>query len=454
MSVPADGKIGVTPGSRVHYNPPASWSIGESNVMETVSTSAGKPAVTDRPGGVERSLRYRSFWRRLDGTLGALQAQRDVEATLDLILKTLLSDYRQDLHLVAGRLYEKAGDDHYVLRRWQGSTPARIGYTVPMTYPAVQVLLDRGLIIMKETDPEFDPRIEEPLGVEAFAAMTLGEDNRWILSFSIEGEYDRERLLYLLSAVQHVVTQKIRQSRLYDILEEARLIQLSLLPKAAPAFHGYEIDGRSVAAEAVGGDLFDFVPLSDRILGIAVADSSGHGLPAALQARDVITGLRMGLEENLKIVSTIEKLNKVINRSTLATRFISLFYGELEANGNFIYCSAGHPPGLYYHEGRFEELSLGGMVLGPDPEARYERGYVVMRPGDVLVLYSDGITEAAERGGEAFGLDRLKGLIASQAGLPARAMLDLIFQRVEVFSGRARPHDDQTVVVVRRPPAS
>ena len=423
--------------------------------METLSTPAEKPAGTDRPGGVERSQQYRSFWRRLDATLGALQAQRDVEATLDLILKTLLRDYRQDLHLVAGRIYEKVGDDQYVLRRWQGeSAPARIGYTVPMTYPAVQLLLDRGLMVMKETDPEFDPQIEDPLGVEAFAAMTLGEDNRWILSFSIEGEYDRERLLYLLSAVQHTVAQKIRQSGLYDIMEEARLIQQSLLPKASPAFHGYQLHGRSVAAEAVGGDLFDFVPLSDRILGIAVADSSGHGLPAALQARDVITGLRMGLEENLKIVSTIEKLNKVINRSTLATRFISLFYGELEKNGNFIYCSAGHPPGLYLHEGRFEELSLGGMVLGPDPAARYERGYVVMRPGDVLVLYSDGITEATDREGEAFGLERLKTLVAAHADLPARGLVDLVFQSVEAFSSRTRPNDDQTVVVVRRPPAA
>jgi len=448
MSVSLEGKSGVTAEAEVHYNLP--------RIMETTPTAAEKPAGTDRPaGGVERSLRYRSFWRRLDTTLGALEAQRDVEATLDLILKTLLGDYRQDLHLVAGRLYEKVGDDQYVLRRWQGdSAPARIGYTVPMTYPAVQLLLDRGLMIMKETDPEFDPQIEDPLGVEAFAAMTLGEDNRWILSFSIEGEYDRERLLYLLSAVQHVVTQKIRQSRLYDIMEEARLIQLSILPKAAPVFHGYEIHGRSVAAEAVGGDLFDFLPLSDRLLGVAVADSSGHGLPAALQARDVITGLRMGLEENLKIVSTIEKLNKVINRSTLATRFISLFYGELETNGNFIYCSAGHPPGLYYHEGRFEELHLGGMVLGPDPEARYERGYVVMRPGDVLALYSDGITEATDRSGEAFGVERLKALIASHAELPARALLDLIFQKVEAFSGRTRPSDDQTVVVVHRPPTT
>ena len=421
--------------------------------QKPVGSAAGSPAGAGRPGDVERSLQYRSFWRRLDATLGAIPAKRNVEAGLDLILQALVKDYRQDLSLVSGRLYERVDDDRYVLRRSHGQgTTTPIGYAIPIAYPAIQLLLERGLLVMKESDPGFDHQLEDPLGVVAFAAMTIGEDNRWILSFSIEGEYDRERLLYLLSAVQHVVTQKIRQGRLYDIMEEARLIQQSLLPKASPTFHGYELHGRSVDAEAVGGDLFDFVPLSDRILGVAVADSSGHGLPAALQARDVITGLRMGLSENLKIISIIEKLNRVINRSTLATRFISLFYGELEMNGNFIYCSAGHPPGLYYHAGQFEELRLGGMVLGPDPDARYERGYIVLRPGDVVVLYSDGITEATDRRDEAFGLDRLKAVIAAHAELPARGLLDLIFQSVEAFSSRTRPSDDQTVVVIRRPP--
>jgi sigma-B regulation protein RsbU (phosphoserine phosphatase) len=262
-------------------------------------TGAGRTALkseSDRAEGAERAALYRSFWRKLDARLSRVAVQPDLTATLDTIVQTLLRDFRPELPIVAGRMYEMVGDDRYVLRRWHGSRPApEAGYSVPITYPVIQALLERGLVIMRETDPEFDPNIEAPLGVTVFAAMTLGVNNRWLLSFSIDGEYDRERLLYLLSSVQHVVGQKIR-----------------------------------VPAEGVGGDLFDFIPMSDRILGIAVADASGHGLPAALQARDVITGLRMGIEENLKIVSTVEKLNKVINRSTLATRFVSLFYGELE----------------------------------------------------------------------------------------------------------------------------
>ena len=411
--------------------------------------------LTDRQTGAERAALYRSFWRKLDARLSTVAILPDLADTLDSILATLLRDFRPELPIVAGRIYEKVGENQYVLRRWHGSRSSlEVGYSVPVSYPVIQTLLERGLVIMRESDPEFDPSIESPLGVSVFAAITLGEDNRWLLSFSIDGEYDRERLLYLLSAVQHVVGQKLRQWRLRDVMEEARLIQQSLLPKASPSFVHYDIHGRSVPAEGVGGDLFDFIPLSDRILGIAVADSSGHGLPAALQARDVITGLRMGIEGNLKIVSTIEKLNKVINRSTLATRFVSLFYGELEKNGNFIYCNAGHPPGLLLHQGGIKKLEFGGMVLGPDPDARYERGYVEVRSGDTILLYSDGIPEAENRDGEAFGIERLERILIAHNHRTARELVELIFREVAAFSERTAPNDDQTVVVLRHPTAT
>jgi stage II sporulation SpoE-like protein len=421
--------------------------------MEAIKPDTSVEARPDRPAVAERSAVYRSFWRKLDQALNSVEEEQALTSSLDEMLRILLKEFGQELGFVAGRLFEKA-DDRYVLRRWYGDNPPdKLGYTVPITYAAVQQLIERGIIIMRESDPGFDHTIEDPLGVSVFAAMTIGQGNDYLLSFSIEGEFDREKTLYLLSAIQHVIGQKLRQQRFHNIMEETRQIQLSILPKASPAFLTFDIHGRSVPAEAIGGDLYDFIPISDRVLGIAVADSSGHGLPAALQVRDVITGLRMGMAEHLKIVSTIERLNRVINRSTLITRFVSLFYGELEKNGNFIYCNAGHPPPLLYQEGRFHELDEGGLVLGPDPEARYARGYVLLRPSDVVVIYSDGITEATGPGDEDFGVERLKRLISDNPALPARALVDLIFQKVEAFSRRARPHDDQTVVVVRNPAA-
>jgi sigma-B regulation protein RsbU (phosphoserine phosphatase) len=420
--------------------------------METTRPDIAAEAASERSVAAERSATYRSFWRKLDAALGPGAEHPDLIAALDAMLATLLREFRDELAIASGRLYEKVDENRYVLRRWYGDNPSgKLGFTVPITYPAVQMLLERGLLIMKESDPGFDRSIEDTLGVSVFAAMTVGEDGRFLLAFSLVGEVDREKTLYLLSAIQHVVGQRIRQQRFLGVLEEARLIQLSLLPRGSPQFQHYDVHGRTVSADAVGGDLYDFLPVGDRILGVAIADASGHGLPAALQARDVITGLRMGIAEHLKIVSTVERLNKVINRSTLATRFVSLFYGELEKNGNFIYTNAGHPPGLLLSQGRFKPLDQGGLVLGPDPEARYDRGYVRTRPGDLIVLYTDGITEATSDTGEEFGVARLQEIIAAHAHLTAKGLTDLIFRAVEEFSRRAAPRDDQTLVVVRNP---
>ena len=145
---------------------------------------------------------------------------------------------------------------------------------------------------------------------------------------------------------------------------QARMIQMSLLPESAPEFGDYDVWGRTEPAEEVGGDLYDFIQVSKRSLGIAIADSAGHGLPAALQARDAIIGLRMGVEERWRITATIEKLNKVVGRSALVSRFISLFYGEIEPNGNFVYCNAGHNPPVVLRDDGYRERKCRGRDPG------------------------------------------------------------------------------------------
>ena len=128
--------------------------------------------------------------------------------------------------------------------------------------------------------------------------------------------------------------------------------------------------GFTTPAELVGGDFFDFITVSDRILGVAIADASGHGLPAALQVRDVYTGLRMGVERDFKIVRTVERLNRIIHQSRMTTRFVSLFYGEIEDDGNLMYVNAGHPHPLHFHGRSVTPLEQTGMVLGPDRQRR------------------------------------------------------------------------------------
>ena len=155
------------------------------------------------------------------------------------------------------------------------------------------------------------------------------------------------------------------------------------------------------------------------------------------------------MAENLKIVKTLEKLNRVINRSAMATKFVSLFYGELDVTRNFVYSNCGHPPPLLYHGGQFQELSEGGPVLGPSLGMRYMRGYVTLRPGDVLVLYTDGLSEAASADDAEFGTDRIRRIVADHARRPAAEIVDRLFRAVQDHSGLTTPRDDQTVMVAK-----
>jgi sigma-B regulation protein RsbU (phosphoserine phosphatase) len=158
----------------------------------------------------------------------------------------------------------------------------------------------------------------------------------------------------------------------------------------------------------------------------------------------------MGVEENLRISATIEKLNRVVAHSALASKFISLFYGELDTSGTLVYCNAGHNPPLLWNGQAFRELRRGGMILGPNPDATYERGYETLEPGDLLVAYTDGIVEAEDGDGDAFGMERLKAILASGRFDSARQVVEAVFTAVRSHVGGERRDDDQTIVAVLR----
>jgi len=206
----------------------------------------------------------------------------------------------------------------------------------------------------------------------------------------------------------------------------------------------------------VGGDFFDYIPVTPEMFDVVIADASGHGLPAALQVRDVYVGLRMGLTRDFKLARTVERLNAIINRSKLASKFVSLFLAELETTGSLIYVNAGHVlPFIMHADGAVEHLREGGMVLGPSPDATYPRGFAQLGPGDTLVLYTDGITECHHHGtGEEFGVARLQRLVARHVQRPASEIVKLVFQAVSRYAATGVPEDDQTLVVVKRPPST
>lgn len=397
----------------------------------------------------------KSLFRKVERAIEAIERSPDATSTITDTAGAIIENFREELGVRGGRLYERR-DGGYELTRVFGGAVAAPGIFVPDEYPPVQQVLDGGVVVLDLTAPGVDPEFERKLGVggvDRFAAIAVGDD-QYILSFSVDPVAQSEDLMASLGILRHAVDQKLRQERFVSVLNEARQIQMSILPRRSPRRGEFDIAGFTVPAEIVGGDFFDFIPVTDRINGIAIADASGHGLPAALQVRDVYTGLRMGVARDFKIVRTVERLNRIIHQSRMTTKFVSLFYGEIEEEGNFIYVNAGHPPPLHFHAKGVTTLKQTGMVLGPSATASYSRGFLALEPGDALLLYTDGMTEATDPKGREYGVERLKRAFLAIKEKPADEIVRALVERVGEYVRVRAPEDDRTVVVVKRmPPA-
>jgi len=168
---------------------------------------------------------------------------------------------------------------------------------------------------------------------------------------------------------------------------------------------------------------FDFTVFDNDMFSIAVGDASGHGLPAALMVRDVVTGLRMVVEKEMQMTDALQKLNRVIHRSAFSSSFASLFYGEIESNGNIFYVNAGHPPPILVYNSNINQLNSTGVILGAASEISLHRGSISIETGAILVLYSDGLLERFNDDEEDFGLSRLKTVIVQNQDKKAQEIL-------------------------------
>ncbi len=402
-----------------------------------------------------RPVNYQRLMKKVEQVVAAMDRADDNGATIHTLLQIIIEKFRDELGITGGRLYQRRGDA-YVLQSSFGlaKEPPR-NFRVPLSYAPIQLVLEEGTVYMDADDPRMDRSMESLIGVRTFAAIEVG-DEEYILAFDVTSEDRGDDILFSLGILRHSINQKIRRDRMEGIFAEARKIQASILPRRAPVYGDFDLAGRSDPMEGVGGDFYDYIPVTSKILGLTIADVSGHGLPAALQVRDIYMGLRMGLARDFKIVRTVERMNNIIHQSTLTSRFVSMFYGELELNGVFIYVNAGPPAPFHLAaDGTVRYMEEGGPVLGPLPGATYERGFVIMKPGDMMVFYTDGICEThrGEGNEEEYGVDRLLEVARSHQSRPAQEIVDAIFADVAAFGGDAPVEDDRTVFVVAYPPS-
>lgn len=391
---------------------------------------------------------YKRLLTQVERTLEQIETDESPTTTVAQLAETIALNFRDDLGITGGRVYERRDDDCYELAaRFGLEHGGALGINVPKDYKPIELVLENGIVVMDPTDPGIDPVLEEKLGARRFCAIAVADEDH-IISFDVSDSLSREDILFSLNLIRYTINQKMRAQRFESLIVEAQRIQQSILPQRVPQYAGYDIWGKTVPAEIVSGDFYDFIPVSDNILGLAIADGSGHGLPAALVVRDIYMGLRMATDRDFKIIRTMEKLNHIIHRSRLTTKFVSLFYGELETGGILIYCNAGQNYPFHLHvNGKIEYLKNGGPVLGPTPDATYKRGFAKIEPGDLICLYSDGIIEAHNEKDEEFGIERLVRLVKANRMRSSQEIAQEVLGKVAKW-GR-EDEDDRTIVIVK-----
>ena len=270
---------------------------------------------------------------------------------------------------------------------------------------------------------------------------------------------DDQRLLAII-AMQSA--QVVDNARLYEeqeayirMQEEVRLastIQRDLLPKAAPGVRGYDIAGRSIPAQMVGGDYFDFIPMGSDHLAICLGDVSGKGLPASLLMANLQATLRGQTLHEIPVKDRLTRSNELLYRSTDPEKFATLFYGVLDLQHHTLtFSNAGHEnPYLFKKQDGVLRLIAGGTVLGVVDHFPFDEEVVGIDPGDLLVVFSDGITEAFNTDDEQFGEVRLEGVLRACMEDPAEKIIDKIVNAVNAFAGEAAQADDLTLVVMKR----
>jgi sigma-B regulation protein RsbU (phosphoserine phosphatase) len=378
----------------------------------------------------------------------------DLERLCDEILLravSLLDARRGALYLVDG--------DRYGLHRTIGGA-ARPAF--PTSDPGLAALLGRGDAppsVSLELLPDSSHPLVVPIEVErrsqGILAVADKESRTGVGPFS---DADRRALSMFASQAAialenaHLHRQALEKERLEREMELAAEIQKRLLPASMPSLPGLEVLGWSRPTRQVGGDYYGHLALQDGRIGLVVADVTGKGMPAALLVSTLHSAIHLLLERSAPAEDTIAKLNQHIAESSGANKFITMLLVEVDPHGERLgFLNAGHNPGLLLRgSGGVERLKATGLPLGLLRSASYSYRQAAFYPGDLLCLYSDGITECVSPSDEEFGEERLLDYLSRRRQAPLAEILQGLERAVTEFAAGRPQADDQTVVLARR----
>jgi phosphoserine phosphatase RsbU/P len=251
--------------------------------------------------------------------------------------------------------------------------------------------------------------------------------------------------------VDQVASEVAKRERMTREIEIAREVQFTLLPQSSPSIRGLDLAGHCRPAAGIGGDYYDFIPLEgERAIGLAIGDIAGKGIPAALLMAGLQAALRgQALAGSRDLARLMSNINKLIFESSPSNRYATFFYGEYR-DGVFSYVNAGHnAPILLRRDGRVERLEAGGPVIGLMEVAAFAETAVTIGPGDLLLGYTDGVSECMNGRDEEWGEDELIKLLRENRDLAASDLVTRVMTSADAFAAGARQHDDMTLIVMK-----
>jgi len=496
-----EGAIHLTAGGRIQ--------IGETEIIfddGTFNSGMGATMITDNSGSSlpEATIALASGDRTTSGLLEAIEGARtqpeevastvttvtpktakqgDLLALISKVGVTLLASatLNETLEQIVSLVFESVPADRCLLMmRDEGSEDLRVAVArlrdrvgevgeIRVSRNVLDEVVIRGKSVLT-SDAQHDPRFASGTmvlqGVRSVLAVPLGVVDKvfgiiYADSPIAEGRFTEDHLK-VLTTLASVAAIRVENARLIEArLERERLerelalaseIQQRFQPTAPPHVTGYELQGISFPCYEIGGDYYDFIEREDGRLVIALGDVSGKGTAAALLMSSLHAAIHAQSASHDSLVATISAVNRYLADNIPANRFVTLFYAELDPeSGTLAFLNAGHNPPLIVHAaGTVEQLASGGLPLGIKRDAEYREGRTQLQNGDVLVIYSDGVTEAQSPSGEEFGSTRLYEVVSRNIEASAAGIRDRIESSLTKFSQGTSAADDITLVIVKR----
>lgn len=373
----------------------------------------------------------------------------------------------EDIDVTGGRIWklDESKKAYTILYQTGKLEKIKSGFKLNIDeYPLFDLIVKERTILGDETNEALREK-----GIFKYSASGVGGkrkiNEKYLYEYILALNSDKidEEFKLDLNIIATALTSQIKQKRssasahhLRADIDKARQLQKSILPEHEHKFYDYMLYGITHPAEIVGGDFFDYLELGEESerLGVTIGDAASKGVGAAAEAMYISGALRMANSFEIKIAALMRRMNQLVNKIFEDDKFASLFYGELttDKGGMFLFANAGHNPPIFLNSqtNKTELLNPTGPVLGPAPNAGYYVQSVNFNKGDLLLLYSDGVTESADAAFKQYGDDKLLENFKKLKDLSPKEIAIRILEDVISFSKHGKYSDDKTLVVIKK----